>query len=60
MNNTSKIFNPGPRWRENFAFTESYPNLDREYSVDTVLAPSRVEPEFILDPVLNKFNFKNT
>jgi len=56
MNNTSKIFNPGPKWRATFAFTVSYPNLDKEYSRDTVLAPSRREPEFVLDPVLNKFN----
>ena len=53
-------YNPGPRWREHFDFKESYPNVDKSYRPEPLLVETEIKPEFRLDPVLHKFDFKNT
>ncbi len=47
-------FDPHPKWRKNFAFTMSYPNVNKDYKLDTVIAQAKLE-EFKLDPTIHKF-----
>ena len=56
----NEAYNPGPRWREHFDFKESYPNVDKSYRPEPLLVETEIKPEFRLDPVLHKFDFKNT
>ena len=50
----AKPFNPHPKWREHFPYTELYAHLASEYHSDEVLAHQQVL-DFKPDPIIEKF-----
>ena len=49
-------FDPHPKWRRNFEFTAAYKNVEKQYTLDPVIAAvPKATLEFKLDPIIEHF-----